>query len=96
MLLPLCDLRLSGLQSARRFQFARLRGGEVGCQPLQFLAHIGEFLFVALDMRDDVCQRGSRLRQVGALPLASLARVLDLLFGARDVGANGVEAPLHL
>jgi hypothetical protein len=62
--------------------------GDLGAQPR-------ELLFVAHDLLRDGVEVGVHLRQVGAGPLAQLARIADVLLGARHFGPELVVARLH-
>ena len=67
---------------------ARHHGREFRCQRFELAA-------VALQILGQVGNLRLGLLQVGALPLAQLARVLNALFDPRDLGARLVEAALN-
>jgi hypothetical protein len=58
------------------------RGGELRGELGELAAQPCKFALIARHVQRKLIQRGMRLRQIRALPLAQLARVLNALLGA--------------
>jgi hypothetical protein len=65
------------------------------CSASALVAQHAQLALVALHVQCELVLRAPSLRQIRALPLAQLPRVLDALLGAGDLRANLEVAPLH-
>src|SRR6185437_410801 len=83
-----------GLQSLRRGGLRTLRALELGRGARDLRGKLGELALVALDVRAELGDAGAGIREIGALALPQLARVLDALLEARDLRPDLVIAAL--
>src|SRR6185437_3383199 len=94
-LLPGRKLPLGRLERLGRGPLGALRTLQLGRRARNLFGELGQLSLVAPDVRAQLGERRTGLREVGALPLPQLARMLDRLLEARDLRPDLVVAALH-
>ncbi len=93
--LPVLQLFLGCRQIRGGGTFRRLYALELRLEPRDFRSEAGRLPLIALNVSREVVQSGHCLREIRALTLAQLARVLNGLLHPGDIGAHLVVPALY-